>query len=59
VVRAVSAAGNGFAGHAWRIAVSMTSFLHHKIPWNDAVEFLSRHHLAQAPAPRRVLALMQ
>ena len=33
------AAGHGFAGHAWRIAVAMTAFFHHTIPWREGLEF--------------------
>lgn len=36
----VSWAGrSGFAGHAWRIAMTMTTFFDHAIPWHDGVEF--------------------
>lgn len=30
---------NGFAGHAWRILTSMTTFFERRIPWQDAIEF--------------------
>lgn len=33
------AAEHGFAGHAWRIAMTMTTFFDHTIPWRDGVEF--------------------
>jgi tetratricopeptide (TPR) repeat protein len=39
------AAGHGFAGHAWRIAVAMTGYFHHTIPRREAVEF---YHFAVA-----------
>jgi DNA-binding SARP family transcriptional activator len=40
-LRAVAtwAGTNGFAGHAWRIAITMTTFFDHAIPWRDGVEF--------------------
>ncbi len=33
------AAEHGFAGHAWRIAMTMTTFFDKAIPWQDGVEF--------------------
>ncbi|GIJ61182.1 AfsR/SARP family transcriptional regulator [Virgisporangium aurantiacum] len=33
------AAGNGWVGHAWRIAMAMTTFFDAVIPWQDGTEF--------------------
>jgi DNA-binding SARP family transcriptional activator/tetratricopeptide (TPR) repeat protein len=33
------AAGNGWVGHAWRIAMAMTTFFDAVIPWRDGIEF--------------------
>jgi DNA-binding SARP family transcriptional activator/tetratricopeptide (TPR) repeat protein len=32
------AGGHGWAGHAWRIILSMTTFFERRIPWDDAIE---------------------
>jgi tetratricopeptide (TPR) repeat protein len=33
------AAANGWAGHAWRTAMAMTTFFDRRIPWQDGVVF--------------------
>jgi tetratricopeptide (TPR) repeat protein len=33
------AAGNGWAGYAWRIAIASTTFFDARIPWRDGIEF--------------------
>lgn len=33
------AAGNGWVGHAWRIAMALTTFFDASIPWVDGLEF--------------------
>jgi DNA-binding SARP family transcriptional activator/tetratricopeptide (TPR) repeat protein len=47
------AAEHGFAAYAWRIAISMTTFFDHRIPWHDGVEFYEFAHAAAGAAGER------
>jgi DNA-binding SARP family transcriptional activator/tetratricopeptide (TPR) repeat protein len=42
------AARNGYPGHAWRIAMTMTTFFDHAIPWRESLEVLRSAHAASA-----------
>jgi tetratricopeptide (TPR) repeat protein len=48
------AAGNGWAGHAWRTAMAMTSFFDARIPWHDGVTFYEAAFEAARAASERV-----